>query len=82
MKLSKRHFEVPLYYQGARHYLVGATKLMGKIYYQISNDRDLAYRFGCRYKANTARELIDGKINDTNIIFVRGINMPVSKVSQ
>ena len=71
MKLSKRHFEVPLYYQGARHYLVGATKLMGKVYYQISNDRDLAYRFGCYRKARTARELIDGKINDTNIIFVR-----------
>ena len=71
MKRSNRYFEVPLYYHGARHYLVGATKLMGKVYYQISNNRDLGYRFGCRYKANTARELIDGKINDTNIIFVR-----------
>lgn len=53
---------------GARAYLVGAHKLCGKTYIELSYNKDFAHKFANLYNARAAREAIaSGQFSDAVI---------------
>lgn len=57
-----------IFINGSRAYLVGAHRLCGRTYIELSYNKDFAHRFANRHNARAAREAIaTGQFSDAII---------------
>ena len=75
-KRSVRARTAYTYLNGSRQYLAGAVKVGDRVFYEFTHDLDLAYKFTDKYKARTARELLnDGRRFDGRMISVKKMSV-------